>query len=78
MALHIGDESADSGMAKAIFVSIEETLSEPMEEALGEEKWEEIRDELIESWKRLSYALAKAIVSYLRRDPPSASMDSFC
>jgi len=68
MTLFIGDEKAESGMTHAIYESIEAELSESLKTALGDEQWEAVRVELEDAWKRLSYSLAKSIVTYMRRD----------
>lgn len=62
MALEIGDENATSGMTKAIFDQLDATL-------MSQEKKDKLKpadlDNIRTGWRKLAFALAKALVPYL-------------
>jgi hypothetical protein len=60
MALIIGDQTAGTGMSKAIY----EQMQAVLEPALGEVR-EEVRSQLRESWKKLAYAIAKGVIDHI-------------
>ena len=60
MALIIGDQTADTGMSKAIYDQLQLVL----EPALGEVS-EEVRSQLRESWKKLAYAIARGVIEHI-------------
>ncbi|TVP48069.1 MAG: hypothetical protein EA350_03810 [Gemmatimonadales bacterium] len=66
MALNPGNPGATTGMARDIYLMIDATLRPPLEEDLSEEAIEEMQ----ESWRALSFAIAQGVVSHLRREPP--------
>jgi hypothetical protein len=60
MALIIGDQTADTGMSKAIYDQLQAVL----EPAVGELS-AEARSQLRESWKKLAYAIAKGVIEHI-------------
>lgn len=60
MALIIGDASASSGMSKVIYDSVRQVM-EPID-GVSEQDMAPIRD----SWKKLSYAVAKGVVDHIK------------
>jgi len=60
MALDTGNITANSGMSKAIYEQINSILSPTLGD-LPSDDMETIRD----SWKKLSYAVAKGVVSHI-------------
>jgi hypothetical protein len=60
MALIIGDQTADTGMSKAIYDQLQSVL-EPALEGLSEEA----RSRLRESWKKLAYAIARGVIEHI-------------
>jgi hypothetical protein len=61
MAMEIGDQSATSGMTKAIYDEMSAVL-EPDPEELSEEDITVMR----EGWKKLSYAIAKGVIEHIK------------
>ena len=74
MPLIIGNENAESGMTKVVYEAIDDVLGDPMEarlpEDMPEDEKEKIMGEIRDGWRDLSYAIAIAVVTYLRRDEP--------
>lgn len=60
MALQIGDQSAGSGMTKAIYDQMVAVL-EPGLDGLEESKKTPIR----ENWKKTAFAVAKGVIEYM-------------
>lgn len=60
MALIIGDQTADTGMSKAIYDQMRSVLESDLVEVS-----EEARSKLRESWKKLSYAIAKGVIEHI-------------
>lgn len=60
MALAIGDQTATSGMSKAIYDQIQATL-EPDLADLGEDALVPIR----ESWQKLAFAVATGVINHI-------------
>ena len=60
MALIIGDQTADTGMSKAIY----DQLRSVLEPDLGELS-EEARSQLRESWQKLAYAIARGVIEHI-------------
>ena len=60
MPLFSGDQTAQTGMSKAIY----DQLQAELEPALGEVS-EEVRSQLRESWKKLAYAIAKGVIEHI-------------
>jgi hypothetical protein len=63
MALIMGDQTADTGMSKAIYDQLQSVL----EPALGELS-EEARSPLREGWKKLAYAIAKGVINHIKEN----------
>lgn len=60
MALIFGDTAANTGMSKTIYDSVRQVM-EPIE-GVSEQDMTPIRD----SWKKLSYAVAKGVIEHMK------------
>jgi hypothetical protein len=60
MALIIGDQTAGTGMSKAIYDQLQSVL-EPDLGGLSEEA----RSQLRENWQKLAYAVARGVIEYI-------------
>jgi DNA mismatch repair protein MutH len=60
MALIVGDQTADTGMSKAIYDQLQAML-EPVSGELSAET----RSQLRESWKKLAYAIARGVIEHI-------------
>jgi hypothetical protein len=60
MALIIGDQTAGTGMSKAIY----DQLRSVLEPDLGELS-EEARSQLRQSWQKLAYAIARGVIEHI-------------
>lgn len=62
MSLKIGNKTATSGMAKAIYKAIDGELRPPMEE-VGVVS--DVIQQSQKAWKKLSYAIAKGVIEHI-------------
>lgn len=63
MPLRIGNKTATSGMAKAIYQAIDGELRPPME---GDGVASNVIQQSQEAWKKLSYAIAKGVIEHIK------------
>ena len=71
MGLDFGNKNATHGMSKAIYLEINEQLSPPLQTAVNDatgetkKKAQEALNEARECWKKLSFAIAKGVVTHI-------------
>ena len=60
MALIIGDQTAGTGMSKAIYDQLRSVLEPDLKELS-----EEARSQLRQSWQKLAYAIASGVIEHI-------------
>lgn len=72
MGLIVGSTNAGSGMSQAIFQEMDDQLSPPLQKAVDEAPDDTVKkgaqtalDEARNSWRKLSYAIAKGVVDHI-------------
>ena len=72
MSLIKGNESANTGMSKAIYEKMDKQLSPPLQEAIDEAEGEpkKVAEDALKkariNWKKLSYAIAYGVIDHIR------------